>query len=81
MTRSAYKIEPGWACRAEPGSGVGDVPQPGAAFPLPRLYRINESVAAGVADRVAARRPEKSSNTEDVAVVRSTEEWGAPSAV
>src|SRR6516162_8770942 len=31
LTRDAYKIEPGWACRAEPGSGIGDVPQPGAA--------------------------------------------------
>ena len=34
LTRDAYKIEPGWACRAEPGSGVGDVPQPGAASSL-----------------------------------------------
>ena len=34
MTRTAYKIEPGWACRAKPGSGVGDVPpRPGAVFP------------------------------------------------
>ena len=26
LTRDAYEIEPGWACRAEPESGVGDVP-------------------------------------------------------
>jgi len=30
------KIEPGWACRAEPGSGVGDVPPIGAAL-FPRF--------------------------------------------
>jgi len=30
LTYAVYKIEPGWACRAEPGSGVGDVPQPPA---------------------------------------------------
>ena len=32
LTQDAYKIEPGWACRAEPGTGVGDVPpRPGVA--------------------------------------------------
>ena len=37
LTQDAYKIEPGWACRAEPGSGVGDVPpRPGAASSLAR---------------------------------------------
>jgi hypothetical protein len=43
LTRDAYNIEPGWACRAEPGSGVGDVPpKPGAAsspgFPVVMRY-------------------------------------------
>src|SRR6516225_10473275 len=37
LTQDAYKIEPGWACRAEPGSGVGDVPpRPGVAL-FPRF--------------------------------------------
>jgi hypothetical protein len=40
LTQDAYKIEPGWACRAEPGSGVGDVPpRPGAA-PSSALRRV-----------------------------------------
>jgi len=34
LTQDAYKIEPGWACRAEPGSGVGDVlPDPALLLP------------------------------------------------
>jgi hypothetical protein len=33
LTRNAYKIEAGWACRAEPGSGVGDVPPRSGAAP------------------------------------------------
>jgi hypothetical protein len=37
LTQDAYKIEPGWACRAKPGSGVGDVPpRLGAASSLAR---------------------------------------------
>jgi len=32
LTQDAYEIEPGWACRVEPGSDVGDVlPRTGAA--------------------------------------------------
>jgi hypothetical protein len=40
LTRNAYKIEPGWVCRAEPGSGVGDVPSTRrCSFPLEPAYR------------------------------------------
>ena len=47
LTHDTYKIEPGLACRAEPGSGVGDVPpRPGAA-PSPAL-RVASSVAFAV---------------------------------
>jgi hypothetical protein len=41
LTRSAYRIGSGWACRPKPlvGSGVGDVPQPGAASFTAVRYR------------------------------------------
>jgi hypothetical protein len=50
LTRNAYKIEPGWACRAEPASGVGDVPpQPGAASSrLCRAARMRRSWRGGL---------------------------------
>ena len=56
LTQDAYKIEPGWACRARPGSGVGDVPPPGAAlFPRfrGRAASPDPARAAAVADRAA----------------------------
>jgi len=38
VTQDAYKIEPGWARRAEPGGGVGDYPPNPAPFSsIPRL--------------------------------------------
>ena len=37
LTRDPYKLEPGWACRAEPRSSVGDVPPRLGAALFPRL--------------------------------------------
>src|SRR6516162_7357973 len=66
LTRDAYKIEPGWACRAEPGSGVGDVP-PDPARILPSIcfrsqrrstaYRLHYVV--GLAVQVSPHFPDR----------------------
>jgi len=70
LTRDAYKIEPGWACRAEPGSGVGDVPQPGAASSS--LGAVVPPDALRLVRRIVLRerRPKKTSKIATVAVLR-----------
>ena len=55
LTQDAYEVEPGWACRAKPRSGVGDIPPPGAALSLHLSTDPSLSLARGWL-RVPARR-------------------------
>ena len=56
LTQDAYEIEPGWACRVEPGSDVGDVlPRTGAAS----FLSVSPHVATPVADRGPAKLPKR----------------------
>ena len=60
---SRCMIRVGVACRAKPGSGVGDVPQPGAASSLALWCSATVRVAAGSA-------AQKTSKIKTVAVLR-----------
>ena len=51
LTQDACNIELGWACRAEPGSGVGDVPpRPGAAPFLAHFVASPGCIAGAAAE-------------------------------
>jgi len=56
LTRSAYRIGSGLVCRVRPGSGVGDVPQPGVA-PVPRFRRLlRHPTRCSLLSRIVLRR-------------------------
>ena len=68
LTHGVHRIGPGWACRAKPGSSVGDVP-PNPALLSSRGFLAGlpdrRRVAAAVADRVARQRPQKGFENRD----------------
>ena len=76
VTKDAYKIEPGWACRAEPGSGVGGYPPNPAPFP-PFRGCVAPSAGLRLLLRIVLRLAvPKVRKTEAVAVLRFREGEG-----
>jgi hypothetical protein len=73
---ATYQIEPGWACRAESGSGVGNLPQPGVAPFL--VYVIGDLTRCGCCGgSCCGATAEKAHEIEAVAVLRFSERMPA----